>query len=102
MSKFVTSQSGKQMITIHVLPNISRSKGIQTMKFGQLIEYNINIVLEKPYTNVVEKLVPFMKYQILWIKSGKCYKICFYCNVLQSRSTKIFNIKVLTTCFYLM
>ena len=25
---------------IHILPNISRSKGNQTMKFGQLIEYN--------------------------------------------------------------
>ena len=29
------------------------------MKFGQLIEYNMrNIILEKSYTNVVEKLVP--------------------------------------------
>ena len=32
------------------LPNISRSKGNQAMKFGQLIEYNmINIFLEKSY-----------------------------------------------------
>ena len=30
---------------------MSRSKGNQTMKFGQLIEYNIrNIFLEKSYT----------------------------------------------------
>ena len=29
----------KQTITIHILPNISRSKGDQTMKFGKLIEY---------------------------------------------------------------
>ena len=36
---------------IHILPNISRSKGNQTMKFDQLIEYNIrNIFLEKSYT----------------------------------------------------
>ena len=26
-------------MTIHILPNISRSKGNQTMKFGWLIEY---------------------------------------------------------------
>ena len=47
----MTSQPGKQTIAIHILPNISRSKGNQTMKFGQLIEYNMrNIFLEKPYT----------------------------------------------------
>ena len=27
------------VITIHILPNISRGKGNQAMKFGQLIEY---------------------------------------------------------------
>ena len=33
---------------MHTLPNISRSKGNQTMRFGQLIEYNMkNIFLEK-------------------------------------------------------
>ena len=31
--KFLTSDSGKQTIAIHILPNISRSKGNQTMKF---------------------------------------------------------------------
>ena len=39
------------MITIYILSNISRSKGNQTMKFGQLIERSItNIFLEKSYT----------------------------------------------------
>ena len=34
-----------------MLTNISRSKGEKTMKFGQLIEYNIiNILIEKSYT----------------------------------------------------
>ena len=37
----MTSQTGQQMTTIHILPNISRSKVNQTMKFGQLIEYNM-------------------------------------------------------------
>ena len=41
----MTSQSGQQTIVMHILPNISRSKGNQTIKFGQLIEYNI--VVEK-------------------------------------------------------
>ena len=39
-SKFMWSQPGLQTITIHLLPNISQSKGNQTMKFGQLIDYN--------------------------------------------------------------
>ena len=44
----MTSQSGQQTSTIHILPNISRSKGDQTMKFGQLIEYNkSNIFFQK-------------------------------------------------------
>ena len=40
ISKFMTSQPGLQTIAIHILPNISQSKGNQTMKFGQLMEYN--------------------------------------------------------------
>ena len=37
---------------MQILPNISRRKGNQTMKFGQLIENNRrNIFLEKLYRN---------------------------------------------------
>ena len=44
----MTSQPGFQTIAIHVLPNISQSKGNQTVKFGQSMEYNKrNIFLEK-------------------------------------------------------
>ena len=44
----MTSQSGLQTVWIHILPNISQSKGNQTMKFGQLIEHNTrNIFLQK-------------------------------------------------------
>ena len=47
----MTSQPGKQKITIHILPNISRSNGNQTMKCGQVIEYDMrNIFLKKSYT----------------------------------------------------
>ena len=51
ISKFMTLQPGKQTIVIHILPNISKSKDNQTMKFGQLIEHNMwNIFLEKSDT----------------------------------------------------
>ena len=44
---------------MQILPNISRSKGNQRMKFGQLIECNMgNIFLKKPQQNLMEKLVP--------------------------------------------
>ena len=33
----MTSQRGSQTVAIHILPNISRSKGNQTIKYGQLI-----------------------------------------------------------------
>ena len=47
----MTSQTGQQITTIHILPNISRSKNKQTMKCSQLIKYNMrNIFLEKSYT----------------------------------------------------
>ena len=47
ISKFMMSQLGKQTIAIHILPNISRSEGNQTLKFDQLKEYNIrNIFFE--------------------------------------------------------
>ena len=39
-SKFMMSQPGLQAIAVQILPNISQSKGNQTIKFGQLIEYN--------------------------------------------------------------
>ena len=47
----MTSQPDLQTIAIHILPNISQSKGNQTMKFGRLIFKN--------YTeNEAERLVP--------------------------------------------
>ena len=37
----MTLLKGQQIITTHILPNISKSKGNQAMEFGQLIKYNI-------------------------------------------------------------
>ena len=70
----MTSKPGKQTITIHILSNISRCKGYQTITFSQLIQYNMrNIFFKKNHTqNVVEKPFPnpFLKNQnraYLWI-----------------------------------
>ena len=38
ISKLLTSQPAKQTITICILPNISRSKDNQALRFGQLIK----------------------------------------------------------------
>ena len=45
----MTSQPGSQTFAISILPNISQSKVNQTMKFGQLIEYNYRIFFFKSY-----------------------------------------------------
>ena len=58
--------NAREILTTHILPNISRSKCNQTMKFSQLIECNIIIIFLKNHTqNEVEKLVPdpFLKLQ---------------------------------------
>ena len=53
------SQAGKQIIVIHILPNISRSKDNQTMTFGQLIEYNMrNTFPGKSYTKCGGETIP--------------------------------------------
>ena len=88
ISKFMTSQPGKQTIAIHILPNISRSRSNQTMKFCQLIEYNMrNIFLKNNSQNVVEKLFPdpFLKSQnwaYFWINNFKVL-YSFFFNVCQ-------------------
>ena len=52
------------VVTTHILPNISRSKGNQTTKFGQLIEYTMrNVFLEESWAKcrVEASLRPFYK-----------------------------------------
>ena len=57
-SKLMTSQPGLQTIAMHILPNISQSKGNQTIKFGQLIEFNkSNDFLQKLYSKWDKELV---------------------------------------------
>ena len=105
--KFLTSQTGKQIITIYVLLNILRSKGNQITKFDQLIDTNWETLFLKNDTqNKVEKLVPdpFIKnknWACLWISSLKFYIVCFF--VCPGRGLPNYiKSKVLTTCFYLI
>ena len=70
------SQPGKQKIAIHILPNISSSIGNQTMKFDQLIEYNLTFLFKNHTQNVLEKLFPdpYLKnknWAYLWINRVK-------------------------------
>ena len=55
----MASQTGKQTITIDILPDISRYKENQTMESRQFIEYNMgNIFLknhEKDLVNIENK-----------------------------------------------
>ena len=46
----MTPQAAQQIITKHMLPNISRSKDNQVMTFGQFIDYNRNIFPEESCT----------------------------------------------------
>ena len=55
----MTSQPGKQTIAIHILPNFSRRKGNQTMRFGQLIKHNPrNVFLENSFTKCDGETIP--------------------------------------------
>ena len=54
------SKPGLQTITIHILPNLSQSKGNQVMKFGQVIEYNKRNV-ENEAGRLVPDLILFFK-----------------------------------------
>ena len=77
------------------MPNISRSKGNQTMKLGQLKEYNMsNIFIEKSYS----------KYDGVTKKTNKIEHISeFVFIVCPSRGlSKYIETKVLTICFYLV
>ena len=59
ISKSMASQAGYQTIATHILPNISRSKSNQAMKFGQLIEHNMrNIFVEKSYKKCAGETIP--------------------------------------------
>ena len=81
ISKFMLSKHGKEIIPIHILPNTSRSKRNQTIKFGHLIKYSmITIFLQKSFTNCGGETIsrPFSKKSKLSINGLKLYTVGFY------------------------
>ena len=48
----MTPQPDLQTVTIHILPNIIRSKDNETMKFVQLIEYNKRNIFFKNHAEI--------------------------------------------------
>ena len=55
----MTSHTGKQVIIIHTLPNISTSKGNQAIKFSHLIANKMrNISLQKSYRKCDKETTP--------------------------------------------
>ena len=73
---YLTSQTRQEIITTHILLNISRSKGNLTMKFVSLIEDNMrNIFPGKSHTeeNPVPYPYPLIKNQ----SSTRCWPLAF-------------------------
>ena len=57
--KFMASQTRQQTMSINIKPTISQSKDIKTMKYGQLMEYNMrNGFFQNHAENVGKRLVP--------------------------------------------
>ena len=77
------SQPGQQSLLKHILSNILRSKGNQTIKFGQLKEYNIkSIFLEKSYTKCGGVTIPRPFSETLKLRISldeQFHTVCFYC-----------------------
>ena len=79
--------------------NIWRRKGNGTIKFGQLIAYNMrNIFLKKSYQKCAGDTIPrpFSKKSklvkaYLWINSLTFYTVCFYC--MPSWELSIYTLK---------
>ena len=92
ISNFLTSQTKKQIIGIYVLPNMSRSKSNQTLKFGELIEHNRKtFFFEKSCTKCDGEttLRPFLKKSKLSISLDQQAKVSYIFSCMSnSRTTK--------------
>ena len=61
----MTLQPSQQAIAIHILPNISRSKDNEAMKFGQVIEdntrkFSLNIMQKMSQRNYLQTSLVFI------------------------------------------
>ena len=59
ISNFMTLQPSEETVVTHIFSNIARLKGNKTLRFGQLIEYNMrNTFLKKLSTKYGGKTSP--------------------------------------------
>ena len=57
ISDFMTSEPVQKKFAVHTLPNISRGKSNQPMKFGKIIKYNKKIIFFRNHAeNVAGRL----------------------------------------------
>ena len=61
----MTSQPGKYTVVIHILPKISRSKGNQTIKFGD------GDTIPRPFSKKSKLNIS--------LDQSKVYTVCFHC-----------------------
>ena len=54
------------------MPNISKTKSNQTMKFGQLIDYNMSIIITEKWYTQCDGETPYSE-------KLKLSTVCFYC-----------------------
>ena len=106
ISKFKTSQPGKQTIEIQIMTNIWRNKGNRAMRFSQLIEYNTrNIsgkIMHKIWReNYFTSLFKNQNWANLYINSLSIYAVCFHWMPSWGLSKYTEN-KLQTTCFYVI
>ena len=99
----MTSQLGKQTIAVHILPNISRSKSNQTIKFDQLIESNMINFFKKTLKRGLELAsLPHLIVLLLLlheILENMCIVFVFQpgCNVINLEINFVFQIMELVT-----
>ena len=105
ISKLLLSQPGRQTIAMQILLNISRSKENQTMKFGQLIEYNLTIIfLEKACTKCGGEVIlrRFSKKSELSLSLDQSSKVLYGLFLFYGKlRLKYIEAKPQTTGFYL-
>ena len=60
ITQYMTSPTEQKTVTIHILPNILRSKGNQAIEFSQFIKFCVRNIFffQKSCKNDVAKLVP--------------------------------------------
>ena len=90
----MTSQTGKQTMKIYILADISNGKCYQTMKFGQLIEYNMRNFSSK----IMQKMRQVDQFQTSLIFKKVLYEIKanyqhFSFNIFWQSSTWTYNKK---------